>query len=169
MPNIQALAKTSTEAAQKAKDYETRLKAINNEFGQLSAARPEIRAAEVQKAQDELAAAETASDRRIADIRQAGLDKLGDIEQKYSDGRSEALAKENDTIAKANQTERKAIADGGLIMAGGTFSNYGTLKFVTISGTVSGTASYVNSTTVEFIVTGSTVSAQVITGFKLLR
>jgi len=56
------------------------------------------------------------------------------------------------------------IADGGLIMAGGTFSNYGTLKFVTINGTVSGTASYVNSTTVEFIVTGSTVSAQVITG-----
>lgn len=56
------------------------------------------------------------------------------------------------------------IADGGLIMAGGTFSNYGTLKFVTINGTVSGTASYVNSATVEFIVTGSTVSVQVITG-----
>lgn len=111
LPNIQALAKTSTDAAQKAKDYESRLKAINNEFSQLSAARPEVRAAEVQKAQDELAAAETASDRRIADIRQSGLQKLADIEQKYTDGRSEALAKENDTIAKANATERKAVSD----------------------------------------------------------
>lgn len=56
------------------------------------------------------------------------------------------------------------IADGGLVMSGGTFSNYGTLTFVTINGTASGTASYVNSATIGFTVTGSTVSAQVITG-----
>lgn len=56
------------------------------------------------------------------------------------------------------------IADGGLVMSGGTFSNYGTLTFVTINGTASGTASYVNSATIEFVITGSTVSAQVITG-----
>jgi hypothetical protein len=56
------------------------------------------------------------------------------------------------------------IADGGLVMSGGTFSNYGTLTFVTMTGTASGTASYVNSTTIDFTITGSTVSAQVITG-----
>ena len=58
------------------------------------------------------------------------------------------------------------IADGSMIMSGGTFSNFGTLIFVTV-GSVSGTSSiisYGNSSTVALTYVGSTVSASVISG-----
>ena len=56
------------------------------------------------------------------------------------------------------------IADGSLVMSGGTFSNYGALIFTSLNGTTSGTMSYINSSTIAFTFSGSTVSASVITG-----
>lgn len=54
------------------------------------------------------------------------------------------------------------IANGGLVLSGGTFSNYGTVSLVSISG--GGTNSFASSSTIDFIVTGPTVSAYIIPG-----
>lgn len=58
------------------------------------------------------------------------------------------------------------IADGSMIMSGGTFSNFGSLMFVTV-GSASGTSSmtsYMNSSTIGYTVIGYTVSSYVIPG-----
>lgn len=55
------------------------------------------------------------------------------------------------------------IADGGLIMSGGTFSNYGNLTFISLTSSNGQTYSYLDSSTIQFTLTGTTVSAQVIT------
>lgn len=107
--NIKELAKTNADAAAKAKEYETRLGAINDEFSQLSSSAPEVRAAEVQKGLDELVKAETETDRKIQDIRTAGLAKVAAIEAQFSDARAKALDKRTEALTKANESENTDI------------------------------------------------------------
>lgn len=109
LASIKELGKTNTEAAQKAKDYESRLKAINGEYSALNAARPDVRAKEITKAQNEMLAAEVATDRKIADIRKSGLAKLADIETQKTEADTAAYDKRKDAIGKANTGQTKAV------------------------------------------------------------
>lgn len=109
LDSIRELGKTSTDAAAKAKEYEQRLIAINDEYSQLSAARPDVRLAEITKGQDEMIKAEVVADRKIADIRAAGLQKIADIEAAASDARAAAAARLSDTLARINADENKSV------------------------------------------------------------
>lgn len=111
LPAIRELAATSADAADKVKQYEERLTALNDEFGQLSAARPEVRVAEITKALNEIEKAELDTNRRIEDIRRAGLAKIVDIEQSATEARAAASARRAESLIKAANAENKAVSD----------------------------------------------------------
>lgn len=108
--NIRSLGDTSEEAAAKAKEYENRLNAINEEFSALNEAAPDVRAAEVAKGLKEIEKAETESNRRIEDIRRGGLAKLVEIEARARAAQDDALDRRSDALAKATGDENAAIA-----------------------------------------------------------
>lgn len=108
--NIKALGDTSDEAAAKAKEYENRLKAINDEFGALNDAAPDVRAAEVSKGLKEIEKAEVDTNRRIEDIRRGGLAKLVEIENRAREAQDDALDRRSDALAKATGDENAAIS-----------------------------------------------------------
>lgn len=109
LDQLTEMAKTSDEAKTKLQQYQDRIKALNGEFDALSAAAPDVRFAEIKKGEDEIVAAETATDRKIADIRTAGLAKIQEIEDSAAAARADALAKRDKAISDANSQENSDI------------------------------------------------------------
>lgn len=110
LDELKVMAETSEEAKAKLEQYQNRIETLNGEFDSLSESRPEVRLAEVRKANAEIEKAELETDRRIADIRTAGLAKLAQIETQLSQDRAAAAAKRDTTLGDAETNKQEALA-----------------------------------------------------------
>jgi hypothetical protein len=110
LPELQALAPTSKDAAAQLDTYQKRLIAINNQMTELSAALPDVRAAEVAKGLNEIADAEKNTDRKIEDIRAASLESLANIETAHTDAILKAGDKRLAALKKSQADEESATS-----------------------------------------------------------